>query len=335
MKLLLTGGTGYIGSHAAVSFHQAGHEIYILDNLTNSKESVLEKLKSITGKDFPFFCSDLRDNRSLVNYLKTNKIECVIHFAGKKAVGESVDNPLVYYDNNLYGTISLLKAMKTCEIKKLVFSSSATVYGKPSYLPIDELHPTQATSPYGSTKLQIENILNDLHYSDPEWNIISLRYFNPIGSHESSLIGESPEGVPNNLMPYIVRVANKEYPILKVFGDDFDTIDGTGVRDYIHVMDLVEGHLSAFDFMNNKDKKNNKGFNIFNLGTGKGFSVLELVKTFMRVTNCDIPFEIVARRRGDVDSLYADSGKAFRKLNWKASRSIEEMCETSWKYNNN
>ena len=328
MNILLTGGTGYIGSHAAVVLTNAGHKVVLYDNLVNSNASVVSKLEKITGVKLPFVEGDIRDTDLLASTLKSYGVEAVIHFAGLKAVGESVKNPLEYYDNNVGGTISLLTAMTEVGIKRLVFSSSATVYGDPQYLPIDEAHPRSATSPYGRTKLQIENMLEDLTASDASWRITCLRYFNPVGAHESGLIGEDPNGVPNNLMPFLARVAAGRLPCLNIFGGDYDTADGTGVRDYIHVMDLAEGHLAAV----NAVSAEGAAFDAFNLGTGRGQSVLEMLKAFEQASGLSIQSQIVPRRAGDVASAYAKVEKAAQMLGWKAQRNLGEMCASAWRY---
>ena len=328
MNVLLTGGLGYIGSHVAVVLMQNGHEVTILDNLSNCKIEVLDRLKLILG-DAPYFIEgDVRNQSFLETVMKERNINAVMHFAGLKAVGESVQDPLAYYNNNVGGTISLLHAMRSCNVKTLVFSSSATVYGIPQYLPLDEDHPTNPQSPYGKTKLQIEEILRDLATSDGEWSIVALRYFNPVGAHESGLIGEEPKGVPNNLMPYISQVAAGKLKSLKIFGDDYDTIDGTGVRDYIHVMDLAEGHVSALNYLN----KLQANFSIFNIGTGRGCSVLELVSLYEKISRKKILFEIAPRRPGDIASCYAKVGRAGFLMGWRAKRSPEAMCEDSWRW---
>ena len=326
MNILLTGGTGYIASHTVVTLTNAGHKVVLYDNLINSNASVVGKLEKITGVKLPFVEGDIRDTDLLASTLKSYGVEAIIHFAGLKAVGESVRNPLEYYDNNVGGTISLLKAMTEVGIKRLVFSSSATVYGDPQYLPIDEAHPRSATSPYGRTKLQIENILEDLAASDASWRITCLRYFNPVGAHESGLIGEDPNGVPNNLMPFLARVAAGKLPCLNIFGGDYDTPDGTGVRDYIHVMDLAEGHLAALVVVN----LNGLSFDAFNLGTGTGRSVLEMVKSFELAIGRSINKKIAPRRAGDVALCYAKTDKAEKALGWIASRSLDNMCCSTW-----
>jgi UDP-glucose 4-epimerase len=326
MNILLSGGTGYIASHTAVILTNAGHKVVLYDNLVNSNASVVGKLEKITGVKLPFVEGDIRDTDLLASTLTSYGVEAVIHFAGLKAVGESVQNPLEYYDNNVGGTISLLNAMTEVGIKRLVFSSSATVYGDPKYLPIDEAHPRSATNPYGRTKLQIENILEDLAASDSSWRITCLRYFNPVGAHESGLIGEDPNGVPNNLMPYLARVAAGVLPCLNIFGNDYDTPDGTGVRDYIHVMDLAEGHLAALGAVNFEGVP----FDAFNLGTGQGLSVLQMVKSFELASGRSIQNRIAPRRAGDTSACYAKADKAAKALGWVASRSLDEMCRSTW-----
>ncbi len=327
MKILVTGGTGYIGSHTAVELLNSGYEIVIIDNFSNSKSDVLDKIKLITNKDFKFYEGDVCNKDLLRKIFSENKIDAVIHFAGYKAVGESVKKPIMYYRNNIDSTLSLIEVMNEFNCKKIVFSSSATVYGNPTTLPIKEDFPLSTTNPYGSTKLMIENILRDLYISDNDWSIALLRYFNPIGAHISGLIGENPKGIPNNLMPYIVKVANKELDELSIFGNDYNTPDGTGVRDYIHVVDLAKGHIKAIEKI-----LKDKGIDAYNLGTGIGYSVLDLVTTFERVNNIKVPYKIIDRRPGDIASCYADSSYALEKLNWKAEKGIEEMCRDSYNY---
>ena len=327
MKILITGGTGYIGSHACVEFLNAGYEIVVIDNFSNSKKEVIDKIKSITKKDFKFYEGDVCNKELLEKIFDENKIDSVIHFAGYKAVGESVSKPLMYYRNNIDSTLSLLEVMDKFNCRKFVFSSSATVYGKPNSLPIKEDFPLSTTNPYGATKLMIEDILRDLYTSDNNWSIAILRYFNPIGAHESGLIGENPNDIPNNLMPYIVKVATGELEVLNIFGNDYDTIDGTGVRDYIHVVDLAKGHLKAVEKV-----MNNKSIDVYNLGTGKGFSVLELVNTFMKVNNVKVNYKIVDRRPGDIDACYADPSKAYKELGWKAEFDINKMCKDAYNF---
>lgn len=323
MNILLTGGTGYIGSHTAVVLTQAGHHVVLFDNLCNSDKSVLTHLETICGKALPFVGGDIRDSVLLADTMLKHNIDAVIHFAGLKAVGESVAQPVLYYDNNVGGTISLLQAMTDSGVKQLVFSSSATVYGDPQYLPIDENHPTGATNPYGQTKLHIEHMLQHLGQAEPDWRIISLRYFNPAGAHPSGLIFENPNGIPNNLMPYIARVANGQLPQLQVFGGDYDTPDGTGVRDYIHVMDLAEGHLAAINALSQMPH----AFDAINLGTGQGYSVLEMVKAYEQANGCNIPYVIAARRPGDIATCYAKVDKAHEVLQWAAARGVMDMCQ--------
>jgi UDP-glucose 4-epimerase len=325
-RLLITGGTGYIGSHSAVVLSKFGHQIVLFDNLSNSCESVIKKLIQITGEQIQSVIGDVRDTTLLKNTLTTHCIDAVIHCAGLKAVGESVDMPIDYYANNVQGTISLLQAMQAREVKTLVFSSSATVYGQPQYLPLDEDHPTCATNPYGRSKLHVEEMLSDIAKSDYQWRIACLRYFNPVGAHESGCIGEHPKGEPNNLMPYIAQVASGQLSELKVFGDDYPTHDGTGVRDYIHIMDLAVGHASALNFL-----EANTGWHAINLGTGKGFSVLEIVNAFECVTGRKVPYRIVPRRDGDVAECYADPRKAKELLNWTSRHTLEDMCTSSWR----
>jgi len=327
MNVLLTGGTGYIASHTAVVLSELGHQVVLYDNLSNSSDLVLHKLAQITGQPIPFVKGDVRDTELVRNTLASHCIDAVIHFAGLKAVGESVERPVEYYANNVQGTISLLQAMQSAQVKTLVFSSSATVYGEPQYLPLDENHPTSATNPYGRSKLQIEEMLNDIAKSDSDWRIACLRYFNPVGAHESGLIGENPSSVPNNLMPYIAQVAAGQRAELSVFGGDYPTADGTGVRDYIHVMDLAEGHAAALGFMSQ-----NAGWHAINLGTGKGYSVLEMVQAFEKASDRQVPYKVVARRAGDVAACYADPKKAGEVLNWSAKRTLEEMCASTWRF---
>ncbi len=327
MNILLTGGTGYIGSHTAVVLIEAGHNVVLFDNLSNSRRDVVDRLKKITQQDIPFIEGDIRDTALLSKTIKAYEVDAVIHFAGLKAVGESVEKPLDYFDNNVGGTISLLRAVQENQVNSLVFSSSATVYGEPQYLPIDEDHPTSATNPYGRTKLHIEEILQDLARSDNGWHIACLRYFNPVGAHDSGLIGEDPAGVPNNLMPYVAQVAAGKLECLNIYGDDYLTADGTGVRDYIHVMDLASGHLSAINFLSQND-----GCHFFNLGTGAGFSVLEMVKAFERASGRHINYQIASRRAGDVASCYADVSKAKRDLSWESRFDLNDMCVSGWRW---
>jgi UDP-glucose 4-epimerase len=328
VNILLTGGTGYIASHSAVVLINAGHHVVLYDNLSNSHQAVVRQLETITKQTISFVEGDIRDETLLKTTLSKYQVDAVIHFAGLKAVGESLQKPIDYYDNNVGGTVSLLKVMTELGVKNLVFSSSATVYGEPQYLPIDEDHPLSATNPYGRTKLHIENMLQDLATSDSAWRIICLRYFNPVGAHESGLIGENPNGIPNNLMPYIARVAAGKLSHLNVFGNDYDTVDGTGVRDYIHVMDLAEGHLAALATV----EKSRPPFEIINLGTGKGHSVLQMMKSFEVACGHEIQTQIAPRRAGDVAACYASADKALQKLGWRASRSLADMCESVWNY---
>ena len=327
MVILVTGGAGYIGSHTCVELLEKGEQIVIVDNFCNSKPDVLAKIKEITKKDFKFYEVDLLDREKLEKVFQENDIKEVIHFAGLKAVGESVQKPIEYYHNNITGTLILLEVMKKYNCKKIVFSSSATVYGLPKTVPIKEDFPLSTTNPYGSTKLFIEQILKDVCVSDKDFAAILLRYFNPIGAHKSGLIGEDPNGIPNNLMPFIARVADGTYPELKVFGNDYDTPDGTGVRDYIHVVDLSLGHIKAIE----KIRKMN-GVEIYNLGTGNGFSVLELVKTFEKVNNVKVNYKIVGRRAGDIAVCYANCDKALKELGWKCELNIEDMCRDTWNF---
>ena len=327
MKILVTGGCGYIGSHTCVELLDANYEIVVIDNFSNSKPDVIDKIKQITGKDFTFYEGDVQDKELLNKIFKENKIDAAIHFAGFKAVGESVAKPLMYYRNNLDTTLSLLEVMNDHNCKKIVFSSSATVYGKPDTLPIKETAPLSTTNPYGTTKLMIEDILRDVYKSDNTWSIAILRYFNPIGAHKSGLIGENPNGIPNNLMPYIVKVATHELDHLNVFGNDYNTKDGTGVRDYIHVVDLAKGHISAINYV-----LNHTGCDAYNLGTGHGYSVLDLVNTFKEVNHVEVVYQITDRRPGDIDACYADPSKAKEILNWEANLEIEEMCKDAYNF---
>lgn len=327
MKILVTGGTGFIGSHTCVELINSGYEVIIIDNLSNSSSDVVDKIESITGVRPIFFEGDVRDISLLRKIFSDYDINSVIHFAGYKAVGESVSKPLMYYRNNLDSTITLLEVMKEFDCKKIVFSSSATVYGKPESLPIRESFPLSTTNPYGTTKLMIEMILGDLAISDSEWSIAVLRYFNPIGAHNSGLIGENPKDIPNNLMPYIVKVATGELECLSVFGNDYDTHDGTGVRDYIHVVDLAKGHVKAIEKIN-KDL----GIDYYNLGTGNGFSVLDLVNIFMEENHIDVNYKIVDRRPGDIDACYADCSYAKEQLGWEAELGIREMCRDAYNF---
>lgn len=330
MSILVTGGAGYIGSHTLIALTQAGYEPVVIDNLYNSKQEALKRVEKITGKAIRFYKADVRDVNALEQIFSENKIEAVIHFAGLKAVGESVQIPLEYYDNNLISTINLCRVMAKHGVKKMVFSSSATVYGVTKTMPLKEGMPTGAINPYGRTKLFIEHILRDLAFADPEWSIALLRYFNPIGAHISGTIGEDPKGIPNNLMPYIAQVAVGRLEKLHVFGNDYNTVDGTGVRDYIHVVDLAEGHAKAVDYL-----LNHNGCEEINLGTGKGTSVLQLRSAFEKASGVPIPYVIDPRRPGDPDEVYADASKAEQLLGWKAKLSVEQMCQDSWRWQKN
>lgn len=327
MKIVVTGGAGYIGSHTCVELLNAGYEIIVVDNLINSKLEALNRVRQITGKDFRFYQVDLLDKAALDAVFSKNDVVAVIHFAGLKAVGESVVLPLTYYENNLTGTLHLCETMKKYDVKKLVFSSSATVYGVPKTVPISEQFPLRATNPYGRTKQMIEEILRDLVVSDPEWSVALLRYFNPIGAHISGLIGEDPKGLPNNLIPYIAQVAIGTRKELKVFGNDYPTKDGTGVRDYLHVVDLATGHLKALEKI-----MGFRGVEAYNLGSGIGYSVMEMIAAFEKTVGRPIPYQIVKRRPGDIGICYADPSKAKKELDWTTQRSIEEMCEDSWRW---
>lgn len=327
MTILVTGGTGFIGSHTCVELLNAGYEIIIFDNFINSKPEVLQSIRQITQKDFKFYEADLLNRSALETIFAENRIEAVIHFAGLKAVGESTTIPLRYYHNNVSGTIILCETMAKYQVKRLVFSSSATVYGNPHTVPIQEDFPLSTTNPYGSTKLMIENILRDLYASDPEWSIALLRYFNPIGAHKSGLIGEDPNGIPNNLMPYIARVAAGKLEIFSVFGSDYPTKDGTGVRDYIHVVDLSLGHLKALEKI-----IQSKGIEPYNLGTGKGYSVLEVIQAFENTTGQRVNYKLARRRPGDIAECYANPQKAKLELGWTAKRDLNEMCSDSWNF---
>ena len=330
MSILITGGAGYIGSHTCVELLESGYDIVVLDNYVNSCPEALERVKKITGKDFKYYECDIRDKDGLDKIFKENTVEAVIHFAGLKAVGESCRKPLEYYDNNIGGTISLLEVMRENGCKTIVFSSSATVYGEENKVPFVETMKTgTTTNPYGTTKLYIENILKDIYKADNEWSVVLLRYFNPVGAHESGLIGEAPS-FPNNLMPYISQVAIGKRECVNVFGDCYDTPDGTGVRDYIHVVDLAKGHVKAIDYILGR-----KGVEIFNLGTGHGVSVIELIKAFSKATGIDIPYKITEPRSGDVAYSYANAEKAYKVLGWKAERDVNKMCEDTWRWQKN
>tara|TARA_B100000963_G_scaffold294153_1_gene264707 strand:- start:1754 stop:2755 length:1002 start_codon:yes stop_codon:yes gene_type:complete len=328
MNILLTGGLGYIGSHVAVTLLNAGYEVFIVDNLINSDIETLEKIEKITNRKVYFNEIDIRNTEGLNKIFDSNNLDAVIHLSGLKAVGESVLLPLEYYSSNVSGSINLFKVMQAHNVKKIVFSSSATVYGNPQYLPIDEDHPIDAINPYGSTKIMIENILSDLSDSDNDWSFISLRYFNPIGSHESGIIGDNPVGIPNNLMPYILKVHNGEIDYLRVFGNDYNTPDGTGIRDYIHIEDLAKGHLDALESIVNNDRLTD----FINLGTGKGSSVMEVVEAFETVSNKKIPYKIFPKRDGDAESCYADVRKAKKVLQWESKHDLISMCNSVYKY---
>ncbi len=330
MSILVTGGAGYIGSHTCVELLNAGYDVVVVDNLCNSNVESLNRVRSITGKDLTFYQVDLLDKEALTKVFEQEKVEAVIHFAGLKAVGESVSKPLEYYHNNITGTLILCDVMRNFGVKNIVFSSSATVYGNPKTVPIREDFPLSATNPYGRTKLMLEEILRDLHISDPEWKIVILRYFNPIGAHKSGLIGEDPKGLPNNLAPYITQVASGKLEVLGVFGDDYDTPDGTGVRDYIHVVDLAVGHVKAIMKL-----KGLLEVATYNLGTGYGYSVFDLINAFASACQRDIPYKIMPRRPGDIAVCYADPSLANRELGWSATRGLEEMCEDSWRWQKN
>lgn len=328
MAILVTGGAGYIGSHTVVELQNAGYEVVVLDNLSNSSEKSLERVSKITGKPVTFYKADILDREALNEIFAKEQIECVIHFAGLKAVGESVAKPWEYYQNNIAGTLILVDVMRQHGVKNIIFSSSSTVYGMPDAIPVTEESPKKdCTNPYGWTKSMLEQILSDIQKADPQWNVILLRYFNPIGAHQSGTIGENPNGIPNNLMPYITQVAVGKRPELGVFGNDYNTPDGTGVRDYIHVVDLADGHVKAL-----KKVKENAGLCIYNLGTGVGYSVLDLVKTFEETTGVKIPYVIKERRAGDIDANYADASKAREELGWEAKYGIKEMCADSWRW---
>ena len=329
MKILVTGGAGYIGSHTCIELLNEGHEVVVMDNLYNASEKALERVEKITGKKVIFYKEDMLNKEGMNKIFDEQKIDAVIHFAGLKAVGESVSKPLEYYHNNMTGTFNLCDVMRNHGVKNLIFSSSATVYGDPAFVPITEECPKgEVTNPYGRTKSMLEQVLTDLHTADPEWNILLLRYFNPIGAHESGLIGEDPKGIPNNLVPYVAQVAIGKLKCLGVFGNDYDTPDGTGVRDYIHGVDLAKGHVAAIK----KVEETEPGVLIYNLGTGKGYSVLDVVHAFEKACGKEIPYEIKPRRAGDIATCYADPTKAKNELGWVAQYGIEEMCEDSWRW---
>ncbi|MGB4659231.1 MAG: UDP-glucose 4-epimerase GalE [Mobilitalea sp.] len=330
MTILVTGGAGYIGSHTCVELLNEGYEVVVVDNLCNSSEESLNRVEQITGKRMKFYNVDLLDKSALTEVFQKENIEAVIHFAGLKSVGESVSKPLEYYHNNITGTLILCEVMRSFGVKNMVFSSSATVYGNPATVPIREDFPLSATNPYGRTKLMLEEIFRDIYGSDPNWNIILLRYFNPIGAHKSGRIGENPKGIPNNLVPYITQVAVGKLEVLGVYGNDYDTADGSGVRDYIHVVDLGIGHVKAIEKLRNKP-----GVCTYNLGTGRGYSVFDLIKAFSAVSQREIPYVIKPRRPGDIAACYADASLAEKELGWTAQRTLEEMCEDSWRWQNN
>ncbi len=328
MAILVTGGAGFIGSHTCVELLDAGYEVIVVDNLCNSSQESLRRVEKITGKNVKFYEADIRDTDALNQIFDKESVECVIHFAGLKAVGESVVKPLEYYDNNISGTLRLCDVMRNHGVKNIIFSSSATIYGEPAFIPITEECPKgMCTNPYGWTKWMLEQILTDLHTADPEWNVVLLRYFNPIGAHKSGLIGEDPKGIPNNLMPYVAQVAIGKLECLGVFGNDYDTPDGTGVRDYIHVVDLAVGHVKALKKIQEK-----AGVCIYNLGTGVGYSVLDMVHAFEEASGKKVPYQIKERRAGDIASCYSDATKARKELGWTAERGLKEMCEDAWRW---
>lgn len=328
MKILVTGGAGYIGSHTCVELTEEGYEVVIVDNLYNASEKAVERIKEITGKDVVFYRADIRDYNAMNDIFAKEKPYAVIHFAGMKAVGESVSKPMEYYENNIGGTLTLCKAMRENGCKNMIFSSSATVYGDPAFIPITEECPKGVcTNPYGWTKHMLEQILTDIQTSDPEWNVILLRYFNPIGAHKSGLIGEDPKGIPNNLLPYVAQVAIGKLECVRVFGNDYDTPDGTGVRDYIHVVDLAKGHVKAIRKLMEKP-----GVKIYNLGTGKGYSVLDVIKAFEKACGKKIPYQIKERRPGDIATCYSDATLAKEELGWEAEYGMDEMCADSWRW---
>ena len=328
MAILVTGGAGYIGSHTCIELINAGYDVVVLDNLCNSSPESLKRVEKIVGKEIPFYEADIRDAKAMDEIFVKESIDAVIHFAGLKAVGESVAKPLEYYDNNINGTLVLCNAMRKAGVKNIIFSSSATVYGDPAFIPITEECPKgQCTNPYGWTKSMLEQILTDFHTADSEWNVVLLRYFNPVGAHKRGIIGEDPKGIPNNLMPYITQVAVGKREFLGVFGNDYDTPDGTGVRDYIHVVDLADGHVKALKKIEEK-----AGVCVYNLGTGNGYSVLDMVKAFSKACGKDLPYKILDRRPGDIATCYADPAKAKAELGWEAKRGLDEMCEDSWRW---
>ena len=328
MKILVAGGAGYIGSHTCIELLNEGHQVVVVDNLYNSNEKALQRVEEITGKKVTFYKENLLNKEGINAIFDKEEIDAVIHFAGLKAVGESVAKPLEYYHNNMTGTFNLCDVMRSHGVKNIIFSSSATVYGDPAFIPITEECPKgKITNPYGQTKGMLEQVLTDLHVADPEWNVVLLRYFNPIGAHESGLIGEDPKGIPNNLVPYIAQVAVGKLKALGVFGNDYDTHDGTGVRDYIHVVDLAKGHVKAL-----KKLEKGSGVNVYNLGTGTGYSVLDVLRAFEKACGKELPYEIKERRPGDIATCYADPAKAYKELGWKAEFGIERMCADSWRW---
>lgn len=328
MNVLLTGGAGYIATHTAVALAAEGHRVVCLDNLSNSRADMVRRVGDIVGHAIPLIIADIRDTDAMQQTIRDHDITAVIHFAGLKAVGESVSQPISYYENNVHGTLALLKAMAACDVKTLVFSSSATVYGQPQRLPLDESHPTAATNPYGRTKLMVEEMLADVAHANPDWRIAVLRYFNPVGAHLSGLLGEDPNGIPSNLMPFVCRVASGRLRELSVYGDDYDTPDGTGIRDYIHVTDLAQGHVDALRVIGTGDRS----IATWNLGTGRGHSVLDVIAAFERVNGVQVPYRIVERRSGDVASCYARVDKARCELGWQASLGLDEMVASAWSF---
>ena len=324
--ILVTGGCGYIGSHTVLELLNKGYDVVVVDNFSNSSFESIRRVQKITGKEVTFYEADIRDVEAMERIFASHKLDAVIHFAAFKAVGESCKLPLKYYENNISGTVCLLKIMEKYNVKKIIFSSSATVYGDPKYLPLDENSPLSTTNPYGSTKLMMEMIMQDLYKADKEWNIILLRYFNPVGAHESGLIGEDPKGIPNNLMPFVAQVATGKLACINVFGNDYDTPDGTGVRDYIHVVDLANGHIAAIE------RCNEAGVHIYNLGTGRGYSVLDMIKAFEKACGKTLPYKICDRRPGDIAACYAAPDKAKKELGWEAKYDLDGMCATQWKW---
>ena len=327
--ILVTGGCGYIGSHTTLELLNKGYDVVVVDNFSNSSYESLNRVQWLTGKKVTFYEADIRDSKKMENIFKSHTFDAVIHFAAFKAVGESVRLPLKYYDNNISGTVELLRIMDKYNVKKIIFSSSATVYGDPERLPVDENCRLSTTNPYGATKLMMEMIMQDLSKADKEWNIVLLRYFNPVGAHESGLIGEDPKGIPNNLMPFVAQVASGKHECINVFGNDYDTPDGTGVRDYIHVVDLALGHIAAIE------NCNDTGVHIYNLGTGRGYSVMEMIKAFEKACGKTLPYKICPRRPGDIGTCYAAPDKAKKELHWEAKFGIEEMCASQWKWQSN